>query len=60
MMKSKKSIADILFKDEELKGEEDVLTEEEIEGYSACSENQEKCAVDCGSTFVLPAISPLN
>lgn len=59
-MKKRKSILDIVFKDEELKGEEDILTEEEIEGYAACSENQEKCTVDCGSTFILPAISPLN
>lgn len=59
-MKKRKSIMDIIFKDDLLKGEEDILTEEEIEGYSFCSESKEKCAVDCSASVLMPTISGTN
>lgn len=59
-MKNKKSIADIIFQDDILQGEEEILTEEEIEGYSFCSENKQKCAIDCASSVLMPAISGIN
>jgi len=52
-------IADIIFKDEMLQGEEEVLTEEEIEGYSFCTQNKEKCFTDC-SIQGMPTISGIS
>lgn len=49
-----------IFKDHALQGKEDVLTEEEIEGYSFCSESKEKCATDCSSTVSMPTIAGTN
>lgn len=59
-MKNKKSIISIIFKDEMLQGEEDILTEAEIEGYSCCSENKERCASDCSASVLMPTISGTN
>lgn len=59
-MKKWKSIFESIFKDDILQGEEDILTEEEIEGYSFCSETKEKCAVDCNSSVLMPTISGIN
>lgn len=59
-MKNKKKLMDILFDDEELQGEEDSLTEEEIEGYSYCNGNKEKCMADCSSTVLLPIITSMK
>lgn len=59
-MKKNKSILSIIFKDDMLQGEEDILTEAEIEGYSYCSENKEKCTSDCSASILMPTISGIN
>lgn len=60
MKKKIKSIIDIIFLDDILQGEEDILTEEEIEGYSFCNESKEKCSLDCSTSILMPTISGTN